>query len=171
MNPTFLSMKFLSFPTFDLDLLWAYAYYARLEGAMTRPKSRRQIGVMPEKTCFQPEGASHDLFDIVQLTLDEHEAIRLADWEGLYHGEAAGQMGVSRQTFGRIIGAAHRKVADVLVNGKILKIGGGSVSLPAEMRFWCPRCRRAVDPDCRGGGDQGCPHCTPHARIRDEAGR
>ncbi len=62
------------------------------------------------------------------MSLDEYEAIRLADLEGLYQEQAASRMNISRQTFGRIIESAHRKVADVLVNGKALKIEGGDVS-------------------------------------------
>ena len=61
------------------------------------------------------------------LSLDEFEAIRLADLDGLYQEEAAGQLGVSRQTFGNILKAAHAKVADCLVNAKKLKIEGGTV--------------------------------------------
>lgn len=63
----------------------------------------------------------------VGLTLDELEAIRLADLEGLYQEDAAGQMKISRQTFGNIINSAHKKIADALVNGKALKIEGGVV--------------------------------------------
>ena len=73
----------------------------------------------------------------VSLSVDELEAIRLADLEGLYQEQAAQQMNVSRQTFGRILEAAHKKVADALVNGKALSIEGGwysgttFLSLPA----------------------------------------
>jgi predicted DNA-binding protein (UPF0251 family) len=65
----------------------------------------------------------------VGLTVDELEAIRLADLEGLYQEAAAEQMNVSRQTFGRILEAAHRKVADALVNGKALSIEGGPIEV------------------------------------------
>jgi predicted DNA-binding protein (UPF0251 family) len=130
---------------------------------MTRPKCCRQIGAMPGKTCFQPEGATSSFFDEVLLTLDEYEAIRLADLEGLYQEQAASQMNVSRQTFGRIIEAARRKVADVLVNGKILKIEGGSVSMKAEKPTRCPRCRQAFSPDCGKNNEMSCPHCREHA--------
>src|SRR3989339_890730 len=98
---------------------------------MSRPKCCRQIGVMPGKTCFQPEGATPLSFEVVLLSLDEYEALRLADLEGLYQEQAA-----------------CRKVADVLVNGKILKIEGGSVSMKAEKPVRCPRCRRPLSPDC-----------------------
>jgi predicted DNA-binding protein (UPF0251 family) len=65
----------------------------------------------------------------VILNLDEFEAIRLADHELLYQEDAAARMNISRQTFGRIIESAHKKLADVLINGKALKIEGGEVSL------------------------------------------
>jgi predicted DNA-binding protein (UPF0251 family) len=61
------------------------------------------------------------------LTLDELEALRLADLDGLYQEEAAVQLGVSRQTFGNILKTAHAKVADCLVNAKKLTIEGGTV--------------------------------------------
>ena len=58
--------------------------------------------------------------DQVNLTLDEFEAIRLADLQGLYQEEAAIQMQISRQTFGRIVTEAHKKIADALINGKVI---------------------------------------------------
>jgi predicted DNA-binding protein (UPF0251 family) len=58
----------------------------------------------------------------VNLSLDELEAIRLADYEGLYHEQAAEKMNISRPTFGRILNEARRKLAEVLVDGKALKI-------------------------------------------------
>ncbi len=54
--------------------------------------------------------------------MDELEALRLADVEGLYQEEAARQMNISRATFGRIVEAAHRKVADAILHGKALRI-------------------------------------------------
>lgn len=65
----------------------------------------------------------------VNLTIDEIEAVRLADHQGLYHQDAAEKMNVSRQTFGRILDGAHKKIADALVNGKALSIEGGNFSL------------------------------------------
>ena len=54
--------------------------------------------------------------------MDELEAVRLADYEGLYHEKAAARMKISRQTFGRIMHEAHKKVAECLMKGKALKI-------------------------------------------------
>lgn len=58
----------------------------------------------------------------ISLSMDELEAIRLADHERLYHEEAARKMEISRQTFGRILNGARQKVAECLLKGKALKI-------------------------------------------------
>jgi len=63
----------------------------------------------------------------VVLGLDEFEAIRLADLEGLYQEQAAEKLHVSRQTFGRIIESARKKVAQALIEGRPLQIEGGPV--------------------------------------------
>jgi predicted DNA-binding protein (UPF0251 family) len=65
--------------------------------------------------------------EVVVMSLDEFESVRLADLGGLYQEQAAEQMGVSRPTFSRIVESAHRKVADALVHGKALRIEGGPV--------------------------------------------
>jgi len=96
---------------------------------------------------FHPAGIpARELVEIV-LTLDEFEAIRLADLEGFYQEQAAERMSVSRPTFGRILVAAHRKVADALAHGKILKIEGGTIRVERlrSPPCGCPRCRRTGD--------------------------
>lgn len=126
---------------------------------MPRPKCCRHVGVMPYKTRFRPEGGtSSSCLEEVLLSLDEYESLRLADLEGLYQKEAASRMTISRQTFGRIVEVARRKVADVLVNGKILRIEGGPVSIKAGKAARCPRCHCAVDfPDSKSRTT--CPRC------------
>lgn len=95
---------------------------------MPRPKCCRQVGKMPDANYFKPRGIpAVDLEEII-LHLDEFEAIRLADYEQLYQEDAATRMSVSRQTFGRIVDSARRKIADALIHGKALKIEGGEVS-------------------------------------------
>jgi len=71
---------------------------------------------------FKPRGIPLIDLEEVDLSLDELEAIRLADYEGLYHEQAAERMNISRSTFGRILGEARRKVAEAVVDGKALKI-------------------------------------------------
>jgi predicted DNA-binding protein (UPF0251 family) len=86
---------------------------------------------------FKPVGIPMIDLDEVVMSLDEFEALRLADLDGLYQESAAEQMNVSRTTFSRIIDAAHRKTADALVHGKALYIKGGPVQV--EARRCCRR--------------------------------
>lgn len=94
---------------------------------MPRPCRCRRIRCRPDINCFKPRGIPIDKLKEVKLALDELEAIRLADFEGRYQEDAAKRMNVSRQTFGNIINSAHKKIADVLLNAKALKIEGGTV--------------------------------------------
>jgi uncharacterized protein len=126
---------------------------------MSRPKCCRHVSVIPNRTFFCPKDAPLSGLAEVILTVDEFEAIRLADLEELYQEQAAALMNVSRQTFGRIIGEAHRKMADVLVNGKTLKIEGGPVSMEEAERVACHRCRRAFTLDREAKGELICPQC------------
>ena len=98
-----------------------------------RPKSCRSVGSQPDVTYFKPRGIPLTELGEVILTVDEFEAVRLADHDGLYQEEAAVRMNVSRPTFGRILGLAHRKIAEALVQGKALKIEGGKVEIAASI--------------------------------------
>jgi uncharacterized protein len=89
---------------------------------MSRPKKCRCINCSPNSSYFKPKGIPLVQLEEVLLSLDELEAVRLADHAGLYHEEAAGRMSVSRATFGRILDSARSKIADALINGKALKI-------------------------------------------------
>lgn len=94
---------------------------------MPRPCRCRRIRCNPDSTYFKPRGIPLDSLEEVNLALDELEAVRLADFDGLYQEDAAKKMNISRQTFGNIIDRAHKKIADVLLNAKALKIEGGVV--------------------------------------------
>jgi predicted DNA-binding protein (UPF0251 family) len=102
---------------------------------MPRPIHCRRVGCLPQVNYYKPRGIPLALLQQTTLTVDELEAIRLADLEGLYQEQAAEKMNVSRQTFGRILESAHKKIADALVNGKALSIQGGAIKLdvPPEM--------------------------------------
>jgi len=101
---------------------------------MPRPMKCRRVQGHPRAGCFKPAGVRGCELEEVVLLLDELEAIRLADLDGLYQEEAAEQLGVSRQTFGNIIKSAHAKVADCLVNAKKLTIEGGAVECVGRHR-------------------------------------
>jgi predicted DNA-binding protein (UPF0251 family) len=94
---------------------------------MPRPCRYRRIAGEPAAPLFKPAGIPAVDLEILTLTLDEFEAIRLADQEGLYQEPAALRMGVSRPTFSRIVESARRKVAEALVGGKGIRIEGGPV--------------------------------------------
>ena len=94
---------------------------------MSRPCRCRRIRCRPDTNYFKPRGIPLDALEEVNLTLDELEAIRLADLGELYQEDAAKKMNVSRQTFGNIINSAHKKIADALLNAKALKIEGGNI--------------------------------------------
>jgi predicted DNA-binding protein (UPF0251 family) len=93
----------------------------------------------------KPAGVRACELNWLTLGLDEFEALRLADRDGLHHEAAAKQMGISRPTFGRIVENARRKVAQALCSGSALEIAGGNVA-PAG---GCGRRRRC----CRRGPD------------------
>ncbi len=97
--------------------------------------------------------------ETVELAIDELEAMRLVDHEGLSHEEAAHYLGVSRQTVGRVVESARRKVADALLGGKALAIGGGAYRVAAAARC-CDACgaRWAVGDD-DPAADEHCPSC------------
>ena len=89
---------------------------------MARLKKFRRICCNPETTYFKPRGIPICRLEEVSLSLDEVEALRLADAEGLYHDQAALRMRISRATFGRILRGARRKVASTILQGKALRI-------------------------------------------------
>lgn len=127
--------------------------------AMARPKCCRKVGCVPDRNYFKPRGIPASELEVVVLTLDEFEALRLADHQGLYQEEGARRMNVSRQTFGRIIESAHGKIADALVNGKSLKIEGGDVAVEGAKRSRCPRCRKLFDAAASTDTADLCPRC------------
>jgi predicted DNA-binding protein (UPF0251 family) len=124
-----------------------------------RPPCCRRVMGKPAASLFTPAGSRSSSAEQVVVSLDEFEAIRLADCEGLKQEDAAEQMQVSRPTFGRVLESAHRKVADSLVHGKPLKIEGGPVcTLDSCGPRDCPRWRR------RGAGASCSEEAAPCGR-------
>lgn len=98
---------------------------------MARPFKWRRIDFVPTVSRFRPDGPGQSE-EINLLKLEELEAIRLKDMEGLEQSECAERMAVSRPTFQRILSSAREKVADSLINGKSIQIDGG--------HFRCSEC-------------------------------
>ncbi len=90
-----------------------------------RPKKTRWIKCSPRERCFKPLCKPLSKLKGVYLTLDEFEAIRLADLKELKQIDGARRMRISRPTFSRIVASARKKVADSLVNIKAIRIEGG----------------------------------------------
>ena len=88
---------------------------------------------MPRTTIFSPRGKPGRP-DEVELTVDQYEAIKLADFEGLDQVQGALAMGISRPSFGRILRQGRRILADGLVNGKIIRIHIGDVQVGVRPR-------------------------------------
>ena len=109
-----------------------------------RPLKVRQVKAMPKIQMFTPRGKPGRPEEI-HLTFDQFEALKLADLEGRDQADGAGILGVSRATFGRILEAAHRNIADALVNGKIIKIFGGSVQVQSNSKDF-PKKQRVIHP-------------------------
>ena len=97
---------------------------------MPRPRLQRIVAGQPVVTVYKPAGVPVSSLEWVNLTLDEFEAIRLIDDEGLDQESAAGQMGVSRPTVTRILASARSKIAHFLMHGHALLIQGGPVMPP-----------------------------------------
>ena len=121
---------------------------------MPRPFCCRHIAGRPAASVFKPCGFPLSEIEQVVMALDEFEAVRLADLDGLYQEQAAEQMKVSRSTFSRIVDSAHRKMADAIVHGKALRIEGGPVEMEGR------RC-------CRFHDDESEPRVTPAAMTAE----
>ena len=93
---------------------------------MPRPLKCRRVAFLPEATYFKPAGVPLRLLDEVLLSVEEAEAVRLKDLEGLAQAPSAEKMNISRSTFQRVLASARRKIADVLLNGKAVRIEGGN---------------------------------------------
>lgn len=118
---------------------------------MGRPSRCRRVCARPRFDSFAPCGGAET--DVVGLTVDEYETVRLVDYEGCSHEECARLIGVSRTTVTEIYSRARFKLSDCLVNGKKLLISGGNYRLcDGSMGHCCgKKCEKAVQ---RQKGDQ-----------------
>ncbi len=105
---------------------------------MGRQPLNRRVGIVTRVTSFMPSRLQVANPQEIWLTIEELEAIRLKDIEELELEECACEMNVSRTTFSRILGSARKNIADALLNGKAIRIGGGNFEVTAIRRFTCP---------------------------------
>lgn len=115
---------------------------------MPRPKKWRKVCCLPESNLFGPITPHANKREIVVMSVEEYEVIRLVDLESLSQEDAAEKMQVARSTAQRIYICAKQKIADALVHGKILKIEGGDYKLCTDF-----------DSDAKEGTGLGCGGC------------
>lgn len=92
--------------------------------AKGRPRKTKIVQEAPSISQFAPAGSKE--VEVSTLTMEEYEAIRLSDHLSLQQRDAAVMMGISQQSFSRLVREARKKTADALVNGKIIRISGGN---------------------------------------------
>ena len=111
----------------------------------------------PRINQFKPSGIPARTLKNIVLTIDEYEGIRLADYQGLDHSDAAEQMGISRPTFSRLIEKARNKVAQALIDGMMLTIEGGNFDFIHNL-YRCEDCGDTIN---LPAGDilNECPEC------------
>jgi predicted DNA-binding protein (UPF0251 family) len=128
---------------------------------MVRPKKNRKVAFDPDVSYFKPRGIPLRHLEEVCLTVDELEAIRLSDGMGLSQEDAGRRMEVSRATFGRIIQNARQLIADALVNGKAIRIEGGTYRLSGDrLKLICKICDHSWEGTSKLENDTGCPKCN-----------
>ncbi len=119
---------------------------------MPRPRKWRNVCCLPEHNRFGPLGVGAGQREAITMTVDEYEAIRLIDLEGFTQEECAEKMEIARTTVQGIYGRARKKLAEALVDGKILVIEGGEYRLCDGLGRDCGRgCRRRRWQSGRGG--------------------
>ena len=119
---------------------------------MVRPRKHRRVCELPHVDKFGPLDISKDVSELIIMTVEEYETIRLMDLEGLKQEECADIMRVARSTVQRIYDNARKKIADALVNGKVIKIEGGDYKLCS---------------DFEGGGNCEDCACSKHRHGRN----
>ncbi|TDX51408.1 DUF134 domain-containing protein [Orenia marismortui] len=126
---------------------------------MVRPTKERRVEYIPKINFFKPAGVPKRDLIKVTLTIEEVEAIRLKDLEGLNQSEAAERMEVSRPTFQRVLTTARSKVAEALIEGKAIKFEGGDYRLA---KYSCGKCGKKFSPGHRRRkrlSQEECPDC------------
>lgn len=142
---------------------------------MARPAKPRFVTGEPCVDFFKPRGIPMSELEEECLSVEELEAIKLADIDGLYQEDAAERMEVSRPTFQRVLKSGRGKVARCLVEGKALGIEGGNYILSGEKRmFECLSCGSRWDSPYGSGVracETACPKCGEMTVRRACAGR
>jgi len=89
---------------------------------MVRPRLCRRIRFNPNITYFKPQGVPMRYLEVIELTTEEAEALRLRNMKDMEQEEAAKKMNTSQSTYQRILSSAYKKITEALIEGKAIKI-------------------------------------------------
>jgi hypothetical protein len=125
-------------------------------------KVKRRVSCLPKATYYKPREIPLCDLEIINLSIEELESIRLCDLLQVEQNEAADMMGISRKTFWSGLQKARAKVADALVNGKAIQISGGDYINSGECKvdFFCRDCSKTWVHPCDTGRPEKCPECS-----------
>jgi predicted DNA-binding protein (UPF0251 family) len=134
-----------------------------------RPRCPRRIATEPVVTYFKPRGVPLQDLDVILLSLEELEAVRLVDLEGLEQEGAAQRMGISRRALWEDLQNARRKIADALVKGKAIEIKGGDYTVEPPRKYNCKGCSAVWEIPFITGELLQCPRCGSSEVQRNPA--
>ena len=89
---------------------------------MVRPRCSRRIRFQPKVTYFKPQGVPLRHLEVVELTHEEVEALRLKNIDGLDQNTCAEKMDTSQSTFQRILSSANKKMSEAITQGRAIRI-------------------------------------------------
>lgn len=130
-----------------------------MKSKVGRPKCMRLVSEVPEVDYFKPRGIPLVELEVNELAVEEVESIRLVDFEGLEHEQAARKMAISRRTLTRELKSGRKKIADALLHGKAIEIKGGHFIAKGERLFKCVEGRHEWKESPGTGKPEKCPEC------------
>ncbi len=125
---------------------------------MARPQNNRFVSKPPVYKQFKPAGVAARFLEKISLSLDEYEALRLSDYEGMSQQEAADEMNISRPTFTRLIEGARKKMIEFMLSGKMLTIEGGNIHFRQNI-IKCNNCGQMFVINIENSVES-CPSCS-----------
>ena len=124
-----------------------------------RPRCPRRIENEPVVSYFKPRGVPMSELEVVLLSLEELEAARLVDLEGLNQEDAAQNMGISRRALWEDLQNARRKILEALVKGKAIEIKGGQYTVTRPRKCECSGCHAEWKVPSVTNEPNQCPKC------------
>ncbi len=124
-----------------------------------RPRCPRRVQSEPAVSYFKPQGVPLKELEVIRLSLEELEAVRLSDLEGMNQEDAAQRIGISRRALWEDLQNARRKIVDALVSGKAIEIKGGNYALESRWRCICHECESEWEVPVGNDDQIRCPSC------------